>query len=74
MTIIDEMEQEARKAYRTSDAAVRRVVGAECHIVECSVISAMINRGMATGDAKRATWKINGKRASRAACEQLVKD
>jgi len=70
MTIIDEIENEAREAYRCGSGMANRMIGQ--NQVGCHIISAMINRGTATGDTKRATWTINGKRASRAACEELA--
>lgn len=69
MTVIDQIENEARDNYDVGGMTNRMVNGKQ---IGCLVVSAMINRGNATGDCKRATWSIDGHRASRAACERIA--
>lgn len=68
-TIMNEIELEARANYGSGGRASRMVNN---HHVGCHIVSAMINRGYATGDTKRATWYIDGRRSSAAAVQSLI--
>lgn len=71
--IIHAIEHEARSSYgRPGRGYAYRKIGE--HTIECEIVSAMINRGMATGDTKRATWKVDGKRASRDYCVLIARE
>lgn len=69
---IQQMEAEARALNADSKRGYvkRTVAGRE---VECEVISSMINRGMATGLCHKTVWKLDGKRASYATVQELVR-
>ena len=68
--LLNEMEGEAREQHRTSGCVEREIRG---HVVKCQLVSAMTRRAYGfSDDVGRATWYLNGKRASLATITQVL--